>query len=226
MKSILVETHKKDGNIAGWTEFLRRAYIFANIVTDAAQRTYDSEDIFSKQFENYLRLRNGETKPTKQDTNLIIDALSMMYLGKIADNATNDIPITLSKTAGLAQNVQLVTGSIRTRNMNLVVQDTKDSVFEEENKRYELRLRVDKKTLSNVISLPMLDYFEELRNGVISTNIDPQLSHGVESLKAQLAEECNDDEDEDGPVEMIVLQNNRNIDYRLEIGKDYHVRRV
>lgn len=224
MKSILVETHKKDGNIAGWVEFLRRAYIFANIVTDAAQRTYDSEDIFSKQFENYLRLRNGETKPTKQDTNLIIDALSMMYLGKIVDNATNDIPITLSKTAGLAQNVQLVTGSIRTRNMNLVAQDTKDSVFEEENKRHELRLKVDKKTLSNVISLPMLDYFEELRNGVISTNIDPQLSHGVESLKAQLAEECNDDEG--GPVEMIVLQNNRNIDYRLEIGDDYQVRRV
>lgn len=108
--------------------------------------------------------------------------------------------------------------------MNLVAQDTKDSVFEEENKRYELRLRVNKKTLSNVISLPMLDYFEELRNGVISTNIDPQLSHGVESLKAQLAKECNDDEG--GPVEMIVLQNNRNIDYRLEIGDDYKVRRV
>lgn len=224
MNSILIETHKKDGNIAGWVEFLRRAYIFTNIVTDAVQRTYDSEDIFSKQFERYLRLRNGETKPTKQDTNLIIDALSMIFLGKIADNATNDIPITLSKTVGLTQNVQLVTGFIRTRNMNLVVQNTKDSVFEEENKRYELRLKVDKKTLSNVISLPMLDYFEELRNGVISTNIDPQLSHGVESLKAQLAEECNDDEG--GPVEMIVLQNSRSIDYRLEIGDDYKVRRV
>ncbi len=224
MNSILIETHKKDGNITGWVEFLRRAYIFANIVTDATQRAYDSEDIFSKQFENYLRLRNGESKPTKQDTNLIIDALSMMYLGKIADNATNDIPITLSKTAGLAQNVQLVTGSIRTRNMKLVAEETKDSVFEEENKRYELRLKVDKKTLSNVISLPMLDYFEELRNGVISTNIDPQLSHGVESFKAQLAEECNDDEG--GPVEMIVLQNNRNVDYRLEISDDYKVRRV
>ena len=32
------------------------------------------------------------------------------------------------------------------------------------------------------IQPPMLDYFEELKNGVIATNIDPQLSHGVESL--------------------------------------------
>ena len=222
--SILVDTQKKDGNIAGWVEFLRRAYIFVNIVTDKTQRINDCEDIFSKQFENFLKIRSGEKKPAKQDTNLVIDALSMMYLGKVADSGTNDIPITLNKTAGLTQNVQLVTGSIRTRNMTLVAKETKDSVFEDGNKRYELKLKIDKKVLSNTITLPMLDYFDELRNGVISTNIDPQLSHGVESLKAQLAEECNDEEG--GPIEMIVLQNNKNVDYRLEISEDLQVYRV
>lgn len=224
ISSILSEAHKRDGNIKGWIEFLRRAYIFTNIITDKTQQTYDSEDIFSKQFENYLRIRSGKIKPTNQDTNLVIDALSMMYLGKVADNATNDIPITLSKTKGLTQNVQLVTGSIRTRNMGLVREVTKDSVFEKENMHYELRLKVEKKILENVISLPMLDYFDELRNGVISTNIDPQLSHGVESLKAQIAEECNDEDG--GPVEMIVLQNNKNVDYRLEISEDHKIWRV
>ena len=224
INAILIETHKRDGNIAGWVEFLRRAYIFANIVTDKTQTAHDNEDVFSKQFENYLKIRGGEVKPSKTDTNLVIDALSMMYLGKVADNAANDIPITLNKTAGLTQNVQLVTGSIRTRNMTLVSQKTKDSVFEEDNKRFELKLKVDKKIMNNVITLPMLDYFDELRNGIISTNIDPQLSHGVESLKAQLAEECNDDDE--GPVEMIVLQNNKNVDYRLEINDDLKIRRV
>ena len=224
INSILIETHKRDGNIAGWVEFLRRAYIFTNIVTDKTQRTYDNEDVFSKQFENYLRIRNGDVKPAKQDANLVIDALSMMYLGKIADNSTNDIPITLNKSSGLTQNVQLVTGSIRTRNLSLIAKETKDSVFEEDNKRFELRHKLDKKILSNVITLPILDYFEELRNGVISTSIDPQLTHGVESIKAQLADACNDEEN--GPVEMIVLQNNKSIDYRLEIGEDLKVRRV
>ncbi len=223
INSILIETHKRDGNIAGWVEFLRRAYIFTNIITDKSQMSQDSEDIFSKQFENYLKIRSGDIKPAKQDTNLVIDALSMMYLGKVADNATNYIPITLSKTAGLTQNVQLVTGSINTRKMTLVSQETKDSVFES-TKRYEPRLKIDKKVLSNVISLPMLDYFEELKNGVISTNIDPQLSQGVESLKAQLTEECNDEEDES--VEMIVIQNNKNVNYRLEISNDHKVQRV
>ena len=148
----------------------------------------------------------------------------MMYLGKVADGITGEIPITLNKSSGLTQNVQLVTGSIPTRKINLVQKITKDSVFDESHKRYELRLKVDREELDSVISLPMLDYFEELRNGVISTNIDPQLSHGVESLKAQLAKEFNDNDDE--TIEMIVLRNNNSVDYRLELTDDNKIRRV
>ena len=203
---------------------MRRAYIFTNIETDAETRSRDSEDIFSKQFERYLQLRGGQSTPAKADTNLIVDALSMMYLGKVADSSTSEIPITLNKTSGLTQNVQLVTGSIPTRKLSLIQKETKDSVFDESHKRYELRLKVEKEVLDSVISLPMLDYFEELRNGVISTNIDPQLSHGVESLKAQLAKEYNDEDDD--LIEMIVLRNNDSVDFRLEITDDNKIRNV
>lgn len=224
MNALLIESHKKDGYISGWAEFLRRAYIFTNIETDAENRSRDSEDIFSKQFERYLQLRGGQSTPAKADTNLIVDALSMMYLGKVADSSTSEIPITLNKTSGLTQNVQLVTGSIPTRKLSLIQKETKDSVFDESHKRYELRLKVEKEVLDSVISLPMLDYFEELRNGVISTNIDPQLSHGVESLKAQLTKEYNDEDDD--LIEMIVLRNNDSVDFRLEITDDNKIRNV
>ena len=222
MSSLLFESHKNNGYISGWTQFLRRAYIFTNIETDAATRSRDYEDIFSKQFERYLQLRSGKSTPAKADTNLIVDALSMMYLGRIANSATSEIPITLNKTSGLTQNVQLVTGSIPTRKVNLVQCETKDSVFDESNKRYELRLKVERNILDCIINLPMLNYFEELRNGVISTNIDPQLSHGVESLKAQLAKEYNDEDEE--LIEMIVLRNDTSVDYRLEITDDHKIR--
>jgi len=224
INTLLIESHKKDGYISGWAEFLRRAYIFTNIETDAENRSRDSEDIFSKQFERYLQLRAGQSTPAKADTNLIVDALSMMYLGKVADSSTSEIPITLNKTSGLTQNVQLVTGSIPTRKLSLIQKETKDSVFDESHKRCELRLKVEKEVLDSVISLPMLDYFEELRNGVISTNIDPQLSHGVESLKAQLAKEYNDEDDD--LIEMIVLRNNDSVDFRLEITDDNKIRNV
>lgn len=224
MNSLLIESQKRNGYISGWAEFLRRAYIFTNIETNAENRSRDSEDIFSKQFERYLQLRGGQSTPAKADTNLIVDALSMMYLGKVADGSTSEIPITLNKTSGLTQNVQLVTGSIPTRKLSLIQKETKDSVFDESHKRYELRLKVEKKVLDSIISLPMLDYFEELRNGVISTNIDPQLSHGVESLKAQLAKEYNDEEDD--LVEIIILRNNDSVDFRLEITDDNKIRNV
>lgn len=225
MNTVLAESYKNDGQVSGWTEFVRRAYIFANIETDKDKKSRDSEDIFSKQFEKYLGLRKGKITPSKSDTNLIIDALSMMYMGKIADSDTKEIPITLSKTSGLTQNVQLITGSISARRMNLVHQKTRDSVFDEEHQRYELRLKVEKVVLNTNISLPMLNYFEELRNGIIATNIDPQLSHGVESLKAQLAKECNDEED-DEQFEMIILKNDGVKNCKLELESDNKFRYI
>ena len=220
--NILIEAQKKDRYVSGWVEFLRRAYIFTNIETDKEKKDRDTEDIFSKQFERYLELRDGNSEPTRNDTNLIIDALSKMYIGKVAEGNLNEIPITLNKSSGLTQNVQLVTGVINTRRMSLVRKKTKDSRFDKNHERYELHLKVDKEELDSIISLPMLNYFEELRNGIISTNIDPQLSHGVESLKAQIARKCNDDDDE--IIELNVLRNDGVVDYKLEITEENEIR--
>ena len=65
----------------------------------------------------------------------------------------------------------------------------------------------------------MLDYFEELKDGVIATNIDPQLSHGVEALKSQISDLLSEDEDED-LVEIVVLKNSGNQNIRFELEND------
>ncbi|MDO5151647.1 MAG: hypothetical protein Q4D76_20035, partial [Oscillospiraceae bacterium] len=69
--------------------------------------------------------------------------------------------------------------------------------------RYILKLTVSDRVLSTDISLPLLNYFDELKNGIIATNIDPQLSHGIESIKAEISA-LDDDED---TFELIVLKN-------------------
>ena len=224
MNAILIKSENSDRLLKGWIEFIRRAYIFTNIVTDKQRKREDNEDIFSKQFERYLTLRDNENeKLLYADNKLIIDALSMMYLGKVAGNRDSSIPITLNKASGLTQNVQLVTGAIYTRDIKLEKEQSKDGKFDENSKRYKLYLNVNKNRLDYVISLPMLDYFEELKNGVISTNIDPQLSHGVESLKAQLARVCKDDDD---IIEIVVLKNKNDSYYKFEITNDNDVRIV
>ncbi|MEG0190189.1 MAG: hypothetical protein RR681_03280 [Lachnospiraceae bacterium] len=222
IKEILKNAEVKNAYVMGWAEFLRRTYIFMNIVTDEQVIEGDYEDIFSKQFTRFLALRNGNTTPAKSDTNLICDALSMIYIG--TTNNDQQIPLTLSRESGIAQNVQLITGTLSTRYIKVIQEQTKDSMFIKERERYVLKLEVNKNVLDCELSLPLLDYFEELKNGVISTNIDPQLSHGVESLKAELSKEMDDTEDES--FEMIILRNNGNKPVCLEITDKNRIREV
>ena len=106
---------------------------------------------------------------------------------------------------------------------NNIQRETKDSLFNKE-KINILKIEVNKRELDSEITLPLLDYFEELKNGVISTNVDPQLSHGVESLKAQLSNALDDEDD--GSFEMIILRNNGNVPVRLEITENKHIREI
>ena len=195
---ILRQAEKGSMFLKGWTEELRRFYFFLSIVPDETWRR-DTEDVFSKQYMLFLDVRSGESKPTKSQKTLIIDALRMMYLGTVVSNS-NTIPITLSKESGIAQSVQLVVGELNVNDIEVISKP--DSAMNPDKKNIILRVQKQEEI---PLSLPMIDYFEELRNGVISTNIDPQLSHGIESLKAQLMRVVFTTDDE---LEMIILNNN------------------
>lgn len=218
---ILSDAEIKNSGVSGWAEMLRRAYLFVNIETDDKVLENNYEDVFSKQFRRYLQLRNGETTPSRTDSNLVCDALSMIYVG--TTNNDSMIPLTLSREAGIAQNVQLITGTLITKNIKIVLKPTKDSMFNSDKKRYALKLEINKEELQSEITLPLLNYFEELKNGIISTNVDPQLSHGIESLKAELAELMDDTDD---TFEMIILRNSGAKPVSLEITDDGKIREL
>ena len=182
-----------------------------NIATDEEILKNDMEDIFSKQFGNYLSLRSGKTKPAKSDCTLICDALSMMFLGTINDDQC--IQLTLSRDTGITQNVQLVTGTIMRKNIKLVTVKSQDNQYNNTD-RYIMKLNVNNTNLSCEINLPLLNYFEELKNGIISTNIDPQLSHGIESIKAEISSLEKDEED---TFELVVLKNSGISNIRLSV---------
>lgn len=213
MVKIISDAEQKNAYLSGWSEFLRRAYFFMNIITDENTVNVNYEDIFSKQFRRFLDLRNGNTTPSKSDANLICDALSMIYMGAI-NNDDPMIPLTLSRDSGIAQNVQLITGTLMKNSIKIRTKETRDSSFNNNKKRNILLLEVNKSKLENEITLPLLNYFEELKNGIISTNVDPQLSHGIESLKAELTRIVDDDNE---TFEMIILRNNGSKPVELEI---------
>lgn len=200
---IISDAEQKNVHVSGWIEFIRRTYFFTNIVTDEQIREHTYEDMFSKQYRRYLALRNGYTSPSKMDSNLVCDALSMIYVGTTYNDGM--IPLTLSRESGIAQNVQLITGNLYKKGIKLVQRTIKDGLLSDEKQRYSLKLEVNKQELKSEITLPLLNYFEELKNGIISTNVDPQLSHGIESLKAELSEIVGEEDKES--FEMIILKN-------------------
>lgn len=216
MVQIISDAEQKNAYLSGWSEFLRRAYFFMNIITDDKTIEVNYEDIFSKQFRRFLDLRSGKATPSKSDANLICDALSMIYMGAI-NNDDPMIPLTLSRESGIAQNVQLITGTLMKNSIKIKTKETRDSSFNDNKKRNILLLEVNKTKMVNEITLPLLNYFEELKNGIISTNVDPQLSHGIESIKAELTRIVEDDNE---TFEMIILRNNGAKPVELEITDD------
>lgn len=218
MAQIIIEAKPKNAFISGWTEFLRRSYFFANIVTDESVLECNYEDVFSSQFRRYLSLRSGAESPSRMDANLICDALSMIYVGTTDNDVM--IPLTLSRNSGIVQNVQLTTGALMTRKIKIVQKKTMDRIVNE-NQRYSLKLEIDRIELKSEITLPLLNYFEELKNGIISTNVDPQLSHGIESLKAELSDIVDEEPD---IFEMIILRNSGAKPVCLEIMPNNRIR--
>lgn len=221
MAKIIYDAEEKNVYVSGWNEFLRRAYFFTNIETNESVLDGNYEDVFSKQFKRFLQLRNGEVTPSRSDSNLVCDALSMIYVG--TTNNEPMIPLTLSRESGIAQNVQLITGTLMKKDIKIIQRPTKDSLFNSEKTRNILKLEINKEELQSEITLPLLNYFEELKDGIISTNVDPQLSHGIESLKAELSELM---EDTDDTFEMIILKNSGPKPVSLEITDDGKIREV
>lgn len=177
---------------------LRRMFFFMNILS-GKQHEKDLEDIFSKQFIPYIDVRNNGKTTIRSQKVLVIDALRMIYSGSVISE-NNMIPITMGSEEGITQSVQLKAGSLYTGDIEL--REKKDSELNASRKNIVLSIK--QKDICT-LTLPMFDHFEELKNGVIATNMDPQLSRGIENMKSRLLELADTDEDK---LDFLVMKNN------------------
>ena len=215
---ILDDVVRKMSKATGLPELIRRAYLFLNIRNDDA-REKDIADIFSSQYARYIKLTCTDEKVAGKDNSLVTEALIAVYLGspmkmRGSSSRMQAIPITLSRESGLYQTVQLVTGTVNTKKVILKKVPTNENAFHSGAKKYSLKLEVDKTELQGDIDLPLLDYFDEIRNGIISTDVDPVLTHGIENIKSQLSQIAEDDTD---GIELYVMKNDGAQPITLEI---------
>lgn len=204
----------KDGNLR---KLVHRLYFFMNINTDDVIKNKDMEDIFSAKFEKYLSFRNGTSKPAYHDFDYVGEALSMIYTG-VTKKKEKEIPLTLSRGDGSNQNVQIIIGKIDSQKIQVDLLPSNSELCFSNKKRNTLRLKYNSEPIGCELTLPLINYFDELRKGIISTNIDPQLSHGIENLRAKLSKLCSEKDNPD--LKIVILKNSGNENYELSFEND------
>lgn len=194
--------------------FLRRVYLFQNNSSEEQQQN-DLEDIFSKNFSTYLYHRKNKANIPSKVKKPILDALSMIYTGTKMGTG-NKVPITLNKKSGVLQTVQFVTGYLDTEDFDIEKVKSNDGLINQTGDIYYFYPTIKEERLNIRLTLPLLDYFDNLQKGIIETDIDPLLSHGIESLKAQISAKLERKKNSD-QFELLVIKNNGNKTRKLEI---------
>jgi len=195
---------------------IRRVYIFFGAPqADPQDNKYLPlyDELFGVGYNAYMRVQNGEasSKLLNDLRNTITDALYLEMTGTSSKMA-RDIPLTIKRNDDYFQSVMITTGSFKKTNFK--VKGTPFSTdFEDSSSKQEVDLQLGS-DITFKLSLPMVIYFGEIANGMISTISNPSLTHGLSKLKAMLKKLSEEETVED---EISVIVNNTDKPIELKI---------
>lgn len=197
---------------------IRRVFIFfGDPKNDPQDNMYLSlyDELFGIGYNTYIRIQNGEvsSKLINDLRNTITDALYLEMTGTSSKMA-RDIPLTIKRNDDYFQSVMITTGSFKKSNFK--VKGTPFAAdFEDNSIKHEVDLQLGS-DISFKLSLPMVIYFGEIANGMISTISNPSLTHGLSKLKAMLKKLSEEDADE-GEISVIVNNTDKPVELKIII---------
>ncbi|KIP20970.1 hypothetical protein JV16_01872 [Anoxybacillus ayderensis] len=165
---------------------VRRAQIlFGNHDEDSISNMLNM--LFSPVFSEYLKIRSKQLnlREIREIRNKIVKALYTMFVGFPMGNFDEEVIYLPVNRKEMAQPVQLLLGKIEASSIH-VEQNYITSVYDREEGYYRLELRFENVDGKFPISLMLLDYFNKVVKGAVSTKLNPSLSHGVDKLKSKL----------------------------------------
>lgn len=195
---------------------IRRVFVFFGDPQNDKQSNkylplYD--ELFGVGYNAYIRIQNGEasSKLLNELRNTITDALYLEMTGTSSKMA-RDIPLTIKRNDDYFQSVMITTGSFKKTNFK-VKGTLKETAFEDSGSKREVELQLSN-DISFRLSLPMVIYFGEIANGMISTISNPSLTHGLSKLKAML-KKISEEETDDGEISIIVNNTDKPIELKI-----------
>ncbi len=194
-------------------EILKRAYLFFGYHTNEIDKEVYKQ-VFSEWFDVYLNVRNKGLKPKTQVSNAIYQAINTLFIGDSGDEDISQINLTLRRNNEQLSNVQLLNGRIGIDDISLKCVPI-ETVFKNK-KQYRLEFQTGK--VKYPLGLPLVNYCCEIHHGIIMTDIDPLLSNGIDSLKAQLLSHAHLNLD-DNQVQIVFLEGNKWVKRTLTINE-------
>lgn len=140
--------------------------------------------VFSEVFVKYLKIQNMEQTGTSVKSyirKLTFQALQLLFTGLTVKEADR-IFLTVKRRGDIPQNVQIVQGYVNRDEIKIEFENFENVM----NGKMEKVIVLECKNEKAELTLPMLEYFYEISNGMIQTKIDPRLSQGVENIKAKI----------------------------------------
>lgn len=196
------EREKKERNLR---QAVRRYYLMYGLYDRQQKLDQLMDQLFGSSYTNYqeLILKEPSDGNRRKLQNLVFEALYMKNTGMPSDGGK--LYLTLRRGDNAFQNVMLILGEIEKSDLK-IRQIRCENRFEDNEKKNILCLTVKEKTFP--LSLPMVNYFGQLKEGVISSNENPALTHNIASLDALLLDEFEYGKPEDGePLELKLLVN-------------------
>ncbi len=195
---------------------IRRVFIFfGDPKNDPQDNKYLSlyDELFGVGYNTYIRIQNGEvsSKLINDLRNTITDALYLEMTGTSSKMA-RDIPLTIKRNDDYFQSVMITTGSFKKTNFKVKGTPLADD-FEDSSSKQEVALQLGS-DISFRLSLPMVIYFGEIANGMISTISNPSLTHGLSKLKAML-KKLSEEEADEGEISVIVNNTDKPVELKI-----------
>lgn len=184
---------------------VRRFYLLFSLSENDNDINNVMNQVFGTLYSDYRALISSKQSKhiLNQMRSTVFDALYIKNTGFLPNGKT-ELPLTLRREDDVFQNVMIVLGEVNRSDLS-IVQIKVNSNFEDVDNKHELYLRMDGKDFR--LTLPMINYFNNLIHGAIASNNNPALSHGIAQLDALLLEqygECKPECEEDCELTVII----------------------
>lgn len=144
------------------------------------------DELFSPILSEYLiyREKKWSKKEERNLKSIIYKALHYILVGTHPEKSRDKIYLPLQRQGTGMQNVQLLLGELTDNDIN-VFQSYRESVFDADENHYEIFIKFSSGKKYR-IPLMLLDYFDRIAKGSVSSKVNPSLSHGIDRMKSKL----------------------------------------